>query len=111
MVEAAQKITTASGPLRERFERIAKRRGPKIAKVAVARQILTLLYYDGLAKHIADATGRRGALARSGSDELPHQTLLAAPALHHQVISARADVAVACRHLSRERARLTSLPG
>ena len=27
------------------FERIAKRRGRKIAKVAVARQILTLCYY------------------------------------------------------------------
>jgi hypothetical protein len=27
------------------FERIAKRRGRKIAKVAIARQILTLCYY------------------------------------------------------------------
>ena len=45
LVEAAQKITTGSGPLREKFERIAKRRGRKIAKVAVARQILTLCYY------------------------------------------------------------------
>jgi transposase len=34
LVEAAQKITAGSGPLRERFERIAKRRGRKIAKVA-----------------------------------------------------------------------------
>jgi hypothetical protein len=31
--------------LRAQFERIAKRRGSKIAKVAVARQILTLCYY------------------------------------------------------------------
>jgi hypothetical protein len=31
MVKAAQKITTGSGPLREQFERIAKRRGRKIA--------------------------------------------------------------------------------
>ena len=45
LVEAAQKITTGSGPLREKFERIAKRRGRKIAKVAVAREILTLAYY------------------------------------------------------------------
>jgi transposase len=45
LVEAAQKCTTGGGPLRENFERIAKRRGRKIAKVAVARQILTLSYY------------------------------------------------------------------
>jgi transposase len=45
LVEAAQKCTTGGGPLRESFERIAKRRGRKIAKVAVARQILTLSYY------------------------------------------------------------------
>jgi hypothetical protein len=31
--------------LREKFERIAKRRGRKIAKVAIAREILTLAYY------------------------------------------------------------------
>ena len=30
---------------RNTFERIAKRRGRKIAKVAIARQILTLCYY------------------------------------------------------------------
>ena len=47
LVEAAQKITTGSGPVREKFEPIAKRRGRKIAKVAVAREILTLAY-DGL---------------------------------------------------------------
>jgi transposase len=45
LVEAAQKNTTGGGPLRATFERIAKRRGRKIAKVAVARQILTLCYY------------------------------------------------------------------
>ena len=44
LVEAAQKITTGSGPLREKYERIAKRRGAKIAKVAVAREILTLAF-------------------------------------------------------------------
>ena len=40
--EAVQKIPAGGGPLRAMFERIAKRRGRKIAKVAVARQILTL---------------------------------------------------------------------
>ena len=56
LVEAAQKCTTGSGPLREQFERIAKRRGRKIAKVAVARQILTLSYYglrDGEIRRLA----------------------------------------------------------
>ena len=41
LTEAAQKIPTGGGPLRAMFERIAKRRGRNIAKVAVARQILT----------------------------------------------------------------------
>lgn len=45
LTEAAQKIPTGGGPLRARYERIAKRRGSRIAKVAVARQILTLCYY------------------------------------------------------------------
>jgi transposase len=45
LVEAAQKTPTGGGPLREQFERIAKRRGRKVAKVAVARQILTLCFY------------------------------------------------------------------
>jgi transposase len=45
LTEAAQKIPTGGGPLRARYEQIAKRRGSRIAKVAVARQILTLCYY------------------------------------------------------------------
>ncbi len=45
MVEAAQKAPLGRGPLRETFERIAKRRGRKIAKVAVARKVLTLCFY------------------------------------------------------------------
>jgi transposase len=45
LVEAAQKAVQGGGPLREDFERIAKRRGRKIAKVAVARKILTLCFY------------------------------------------------------------------
>jgi len=45
LVEAAQKAATGGGPLRVAFERIAKRRGRKIAKVAIARRMLTLCYY------------------------------------------------------------------
>ena len=45
LVESAQMAATGGGPLRASFERIAKRRGRKIAKVAVARKILTLCYY------------------------------------------------------------------
>jgi transposase len=59
LVEAAQKCTTGGGPLRESFERIAKRRGRKIAKVAVARRILTLSYY-GLRDGEIRCLARRG---------------------------------------------------
>jgi transposase len=45
LCEAAQHIPTCGGPLRAQYERIARRRGSKIARVAVARQILTLCYY------------------------------------------------------------------
>ena len=45
VVEAAQHVPRRGGPLREQFERIAKRRGRRVARVAVARQILTLCYY------------------------------------------------------------------
>jgi transposase len=45
LVEAAQTAVQGGGPLRESFERIAKRRGRRIAKVAIARKILTLAYY------------------------------------------------------------------
>jgi transposase len=61
LTEAAQKIPTGGGPLRAQYERIAKRRGSKIAKVAVARQILTLCYY-GL------RDGEIRCLARQPSD-------------------------------------------
>jgi transposase len=61
LTEAAQHTPTGGGPLRAQYERIAKRRGSKIARVAIARQILTLCYYglrDGeircLAKHPTD---------------------------------------------------------
>jgi transposase len=45
LVEAAQKACQGGEPLRQNFERIAKRRARTIAKVAVARKILTLCYY------------------------------------------------------------------
>jgi transposase len=45
LVEAAQHAATGGGPLRDSYERIAKRRGKQIAKVAIARKILTLCYY------------------------------------------------------------------
>ena len=43
--EAAQNAARGDGPLRASFEAIAKRRGRKIAKIAIARKILTLSYY------------------------------------------------------------------
>jgi transposase len=45
LVEAAQHAAGGSGPLRDSYEPIAKRRGKQIAKVAVARRILTLCFY------------------------------------------------------------------
>jgi len=45
LVEAAQHATRDQGPLGEAFERIAERRGRRVAKVAVARKIATLCYY------------------------------------------------------------------
>ena len=45
LIEAAQHAPTGGGPLRDAYERIAKRRGTKVAKVAVARKILTLCFY------------------------------------------------------------------
>jgi len=45
LTEAAQHTPTGGGPLRAQHERIAKRRGSKIARVAIARQILTRCYY------------------------------------------------------------------
>ena len=62
LVEAAQKACQGGGPLRQDFERIAKRRGRKIAKVAVARKILTLCYYglrDGEIRCLAPRAGAR----------------------------------------------------
>jgi transposase len=65
LVEAAHRTVMLGGPQRQMFERIAKRRGRKIAKVAVARQILTLCYYglrDGEIRSL-NAPGRASAAA------------------------------------------------
>jgi transposase len=45
LVEAAQHAATGGGPLRTAYERISKRRGKQVAKVAIARKILTLCFY------------------------------------------------------------------
>jgi transposase len=42
LVQAAQTAVQAHGPLKATYERIKLRRGSKVAKVAVAREILTL---------------------------------------------------------------------
>jgi transposase len=60
LVEAAQHASRANWPLRASFEQIARRRGRKVAKVALARKLLTLCYYglrDGEIRCLAQ--GRR----------------------------------------------------
>jgi transposase len=59
LVEAAQHAARASGPLRASFEQIARRRGRRIAKVALARKLLTLCYFglrDGEIRCLAQET-------------------------------------------------------
>jgi transposase len=45
LVEAAQHASRGGGPLRASYESIAKRPGKQIAKIAIARKILTLCFY------------------------------------------------------------------
>jgi transposase len=45
LVEAAQHAGRGGGPLRDAYDRITKHRGKSVAKVAVARKILTLCLY------------------------------------------------------------------
>lgn len=62
LVEAAQHAATGGGPLRAGYERIAKRRGKQVAKVAIARKILTLCYYglrDGEIRCLAPRASAR----------------------------------------------------
>jgi transposase len=78
LVEAAQHTPTGGGPLRASYERIAKRRGKQVAKVAVARKILTLCFYglrDGEIRCLAprvrarthESTGGRRAARRANA--------------------------------------------
>jgi transposase len=52
LVQAAQTAVRTEGPLKTSYERIKYRRGSKIAKVAIAREILTLCYYGLRDGHI-----------------------------------------------------------
>jgi transposase len=75
VVEAATHVSTRGGPLREQFERIAKRRGRKVARVAVARQILTLCYYglrDGEIRYLK--ASRPGEPSECLGDREPRQS-------------------------------------
>jgi transposase len=59
LIEAAQQGATGGGPLRAAH--ISKRRGKQVAKVAVARTILTLCFYglrDGEIRCLAPRAGR-----------------------------------------------------
>jgi hypothetical protein len=63
-VESSRPNTQGDGPLAETFERIAARRGRPVAKVAVARKILTLCFYglrDGEIRCL-NAPGRASAM-------------------------------------------------
>ena len=61
LVQAAQTTVQAEGPLKSTYERIKSRRGSKVAKVAVAREILSLCYYglrDGHIRRLEAAAAR-----------------------------------------------------
>jgi transposase len=61
LVQAAQTAVQADGPLKSFYERIKQRRGSRVAKVAVAREILTLCYYglrDGEIRRLEAAAAR-----------------------------------------------------
>jgi len=54
LVEAAVAASRQEGDLRERFRRVAQRKGPKTARVALARHLLTIVYHvlaDGTPYH------------------------------------------------------------
>ena len=61
LIQAAQTAVQVDGPLKSFCERIKQRRGSKVAKVAVAREILTLCYYglrDGEIRRLEAAAAR-----------------------------------------------------
>ena len=71
LVQTAQTAVQAEAPLNASYERIKRRRGSKVAKVAVAREILTLCYYglrDGEIRRLETAAARaNSALAMASS--------------------------------------------
>jgi transposase len=71
LIQAAQTAVQVEGPLKTFYERIKHRRGTKVAKVAVAREILTLCYYglrDGEIRRLeATAARANSALAMAPS--------------------------------------------
>src|ERR687891_1713408 len=78
LVEAAQHSARGGGPLRDAYERITKRRGKSVAKVAIARKILTLCFYglrDGeircLAPRAKARTIRTVAVAQRTAPQIP----------------------------------------
>jgi transposase len=72
LIQAAQTAVQTDGPLKITYERIKRRRGRKVAKVAVAREILALSYYglrDGEIRRLEAAAARANsalAMAPSG---------------------------------------------
>ena len=94
LIEAAQKTPTG-GVLREQYERIAKRRGAKVAKVAMAREILTLSYRglrDGeIRRRKAPAPASRMVSASAWTLRAQGE-LGAARELEEQVLAGRREV-------------------
>jgi transposase len=81
LVEAAQHAATGGGPLRAAYERISKRRGKQVAKVAIARTILTLCFYglrDGEIRCLAPRAGR--AHRNTGGHPVTRRAQAIAPA-------------------------------
>jgi transposase len=72
LIQAAQTAVRADGPLKSTYERNKHRRGSKVAKVAVAREILALCYYglrDGEIRRLEAAAARANsgfAMASTG---------------------------------------------
>jgi transposase len=82
LVEAAQHAAGGGGPLRDSYERIAKRRGKQIAKVAVARRILTLCFYglrDGEIRCLTPRATRAPSERRRSAHDPPRPPCACAP--------------------------------
>ena len=59
LVEAAVAASRREGELRDRYRRVAQRKGPKTARVALARHLLTIVYHV-----LADGVPYRASAAR-----------------------------------------------